>query len=278
MREVVFALAEALQSGEPAALATVVQTSGSAPQSPGARLLLFANGRQVGTVGGGAIEWVTLEALRQCLEDGRPTLLRRDLAADLAMCCGGRMTLFVERIQEAPRLILCGAGHVAQAVAELARKLDFQVLVLDEREELNSEARFPGCERYLRDPTEGPALLTPTHQDWVLITTHDHRLDEDSLAAFGACPHRYLGLIGSRRKVYRILRRLHARGSLPPMDRVYSPVGLALGAVTPSEIAVSIVAELVALRRGRPEGPHLRIMDEPSLQKVLSGESDPPPS
>lgn len=276
MREVVDALTEALLNGEPAALATVVQTSGSAPQSPGARLLVLASGRQIGTVGGGAIEWVALEALRQCLKDGRPQLIRRDLAADLAMCCGGRMTLFVERVPTAPRLILCGAGHVAQAVAELAQKLEFQVTVLDEREELNNESRFPGCERYLRDPTEGPQLLGPTTQDWVLITTHDHRLDEDSLAAFGACPHRYLGLIGSRRKIYRILRRLHARGALPPLERVYSPVGLDLGAVTPHEIAVSILAELVALRRGQARSPHLRIMEDPSLDRVLAGDSAPP--
>ncbi len=103
------------------------------------------------------------------------------------------------------------------------------------------------------------------------MVTHDHRLDEEALRALAALPHRYLGVIGSRRKIIRILQRIARRGETPPLDRVYAPVGLAIGAVTPEEIAVSIVAELVALRHGAG-APHMRIVDDPVLRRVVAGE------
>ena len=110
--------------------------------------------------------------------------------------------------------------------------------------------------------------------DWLLIVTHDHHLDEQALDVYGRGPHRYLGMIGSRRKIFRVLQRIHARRGLPALDRVHAPVGLDLGAVAPEEIAVSIVGELVALRHGRP-ATHLRAVDDPRLRRVLEGELSP---
>ncbi len=260
------ALVEVLAQGGRGALATVIRTGGSTPQIAGARLLLRPDGTLVGTVGGGAIEHAVIEALRACVRTGRPEVLAKDLAADLGMCCGGRMEVFVEPIEGTPRLVIFGAGHVGRAVARFARELAFRVVVVDAREELNEETRFPGCERLLLDPREAVSALAPTEHDHVLVSTHDHRLDEEALDTFARLPHRYLGLIGSKRKILRILERIEARIGLPPLERVYAPVGLDLGAVTPEEIGVSIVAELVALRHGKP-GRHLRCLDDPAFAR-----------
>ncbi len=274
MRDVTRALAEILEGGRRGALATVVRASGSTPQQPGAKLVLYPDGRRAGTVGGGAVEREVLAALASCIESGKPEIVVYDLGRDLGMCCGGRMEVFVEPVEASQRLIVFGAGHVAKPVAALAQTLGFAVVVVDDREELNDAARFPGCERILREPSEAAAELAPTNDDWLLVVTHDHRLDEEALDVYARLPHRYLGMIGSRRKVFRILQRIAQKRSLPPLDRVYAPVGLDIGAVSPEEIAVSIVGELVALRHGSPAA-HMRAVDDPRLARVLAGELAP---
>ena len=161
------------------------------------------------------------------------------------------MEIFVEPIQSAARLYLFGAGHVAKATAPLARSIGFDVRVIDEREELNTLQRFPECTIDLRDPGAVLKATTLGDDDWVLIATHDHRLDEEVLARCLQQRPRYLGLVASRRKLIRISQRLLQRYPSLSLERLHAPVGLDLGAVGPEEIAVSIVAELVAVKRGK---------------------------
>ena len=181
------------------------------------------------------------------------------------------MEVFVEPIESNPRLVIFGAGHVAQPTAQMARLVGFDVTVIDARDELNTEERFAGCTRILAEPREAVADLPARETDWFLVVTHDHRADEEALDALLRRSHRYIGVIGSKRKVVRILARIQQRGTLPALDRVYAPVGLAVGAVSPAEIGVSIVSELVALRHGAP-APHLRFVDDPRVRKALAGE------
>jgi xanthine dehydrogenase accessory factor len=260
------ALVALLEHGARGALATVVKTSGSTPQVAGARMVRAEDGAVVGTVGGGAVERAVLELLEAVLCDGRPRVVAIDLAHDLGMCCGGRMEVFVERIEGITRLVVFGAGHVSHALARVAPALGFSLTIVDDREELNTADRFPDATRVLAEPRDARDALGITERDWLLVVTHDHRLDEEALDTFARGPHAYLGMIGSRRKVRRVLDRIRARGPLPPLDRVYAPVGLSLGAITPEEIAISIAAELVAVRRGlgRAEnvGAHLRDLPE----------------
>ncbi len=264
MREVTEALLALLNSSARGALATVVATSGSVPQRAGARLLLRDDGTSVGTIGGGAVEERVLRELREVLQSGQARMLRQDLTRDLGMCCGGHMEIFLEPALAPPRLSLFGAGHVALPTARLALSVGFDVHVVDEREELLTSARFPGCHLHLVDADSyfKQRVFHAAH-DWVLIVTHDHQLDEDILALALTRPHAYIGLVGSRRKILRLVERVRARQSpdARPLDveRVYAPVGLDLGALTPEEIAISIVAEWVALRRGKP-APHLRVL------------------
>jgi xanthine dehydrogenase accessory factor len=255
------------------ALATVVRVSGSAPQKPGARLLLLPDGSTLGTVGGGAIEQEVLSALQACRDGADAQLISRELGYDLAMCCGGRMEIFVEPIQGTMQLILCGAGHIARALAPLVARLGFSVLVVDDREEQNSETRFPGMRRELCDPDSFLRRHPPGADDWLLIATHDHALDERllelALCGSRAPQPRYIGLVGSRRKVLRLLSRIRERRGEQDLSRLHAPVGLALNAQGPEEIAVSIAAELVALRRGAA-APHMRVLDDERAARALT--------
>ncbi|MBZ5709806.1 XdhC family protein [Nannocystis pusilla] len=249
------------KAGGPAALATVVGRSGSAPQVVGARLLLREDGVQVGTVGGGAIEEQVLDACRACLRDGSPRVVKAHLVRDLGMCCGGAMEVFVEYLAPEARLVLVGAGHVAQAVAPVAAGVGFRVVVVDDREDLLGHPAFAAAERHACDVDElDVAVPDLGERDYIVILTRDHARDERALAHLVRRPHRYLGMIGSVRKVHaivaRVLRREHELGRpAPDLTRVRAPVGIALGGRTPAEIAVSIVAELVADRHGGSGAP-----------------------
>lgn len=243
-------------AGSRAALATVIGRSGSAPQIIGARLLLRADGTMIGTIGGGAIEAQVLDACRESLSDGRSRRIEAHLVRDLGMCCGGSMEVFVEFVQPQPRLFVVGAGHVAQALVPLALAAGFRVAVFDDRDDLLQHPAFADARRDAYDVDElDTAIPDLDDRDYVVVLTRDHARDERALAELVRRPHRYLGMIGSRRKVHSVLRRiLHKESQLgrpaPDLARVRAPIGLALGGRTPIEIAISIVAELVADRHG----------------------------
>jgi xanthine dehydrogenase accessory factor len=250
-----------------AALATVVGRQGSAPQILGARLLLHEDGELVGTVGGGAIEAEVLAGCRAALRDGKPRRVDAQLVRDLAMCCGGSMEVFVELLQPQVRLSIIGAGHVAQALAPVAQAAGFSVQVLDDREELLDSPAFAEARTLAYDVDELSAALPDLGDgDYVVITTRDHARDEQALAHLLRRPHRYLGMIGSRRKVHAVLARILRRElqlgrPWPELSRVRAPIGLALGGRTPGEIAVSVVAELLAERHGG-RGVAMSVVDD----------------
>jgi xanthine dehydrogenase accessory factor len=236
-------------------------------------MLLQPDGNTIGTIGGGAIEQAVLAALTACRAGGEAHVLSRELGYDLGMCCGGRMEIFIEPIAGTARLILCGAGHIAHALVPLVTRLGFAPTVLDEREEQNSAARFPDVERELCDPDSFLRRQPLTADDWLVIATHDHALDERllerALCATGGEMPRYIGLVGSRRKVLRILARIRERRGELSLERLHAPIGLALNAQGPEEIAVSIAAELIALRRGAKVG-HMRVLDDERAARALS--------
>ncbi len=250
-----------------AALATVVGRSGSAPQAIGAKLLLHEDGALIGTVGGGAIEAQVIDACRHALRDGRSRTVQAHLVRDLAMCCGGAMEVFVEHLQPAARLVLIGGGHVAQALAPIAHAADFRVVVFDDREELLEHPAFANATTAAYDVDELEVALPDLRDtDFVLILTRDHARDERALRHLIRQPHRYLGMIGSRRKVHtvlaRVLRRDEGLGhATPDLSRVHAPMGLRLGGRTPAEIAVSIVAELIATRHDG-DGQSMSIVED----------------
>jgi xanthine dehydrogenase accessory factor len=247
-------LARARHERTPAVLVTVIATRGSAPQIPGAKLLLLEDGRAAGTVGGGAFEREALTIARTLLAVDAPatTLRTVNLTRELGMCCGGEMTLFAERVLGAERLVLFGAGHIARALGDCAARAGFAVTVVDEREPWATPARFPLAERIICEEPEValPEILLD-EATYAVVVTHDHRLDEALVRALLRSRARFVGLVASRTKRNKFVHRLRAQGMPEPaLARLRAPLGLAVGAVTPEEIAVSIVAELVAVRRG----------------------------
>ena len=237
-----------------AVLATVVQVTGSAPQVPGAKLVVLADGRAAGTVGGGAFERRVLEEARSALDPAsQPTrLLTLNLTRDLGMCCGGEMKVFLERVLGPERLVVFGGGHIGKALAEAAARVGFAVTVVDEREEWAAAARFPQAREVVNEEPEValPELLLD-EATFCVVVTHDHKLDQALVKSLLGSRARFVGLVASRTKRNKFVARLRAQGlSEAELGRLRSPLGLALGAITPEEIALSIVAELVAVRRG----------------------------
>ncbi len=247
--KVLRAALEAMETGRPVALCTVVGVNGSAPRHCAARMLVDEEGEIVGTIGGGEWERRVILAAIQCIVDAKPSRVQFHLTHDLGMCCGGAMDVLIEPLSAQEHLHLFGAGHVGGAIAPLARRLGFVVHVYDERDEWLTPERFPECERIEKDPRRALPDLGP--RDYGVIVTHSHQLDQDLLEALIGQPWAYLGMIGSRSKVAKFSMRLRAAGVEQELfERVHAPIGLDIGAETPAEIAVAVAAELVRIRRG----------------------------
>ncbi len=292
------AVVRALERGEAAALVTIVSAQGSTPQRIGAKMLVFADGRTVGTIGGGCYENDAFGKAREALDTGRPRLVHYDLSDDFAeesgLICGGQMDVYIEPIEPSPQLYIIG-GHVAFHLAPLAHEVGFKTHVLDDREKFANRERFPLADEVIVDSIpdwlSGAELSSQAYAvivlddrekfanrerfpladevivdsipDWLsgaelssqayaVIVTRGHRHDLDALRALVARDLRYVGLIGSRAKVARIYEALVAESTpAEALGRVHAPIGLDIGAITPQEIAVSIVAELIGIRHGR---------------------------
>jgi len=254
--EVLAAAADALARGEAAARVTVVRSNGSTPQRAGAKMLVFADGRTVGTIGGGCYENDAFWKAREAITTGRGTLLHYDLNDDFAqengLVCGGQMDVHIDPLAPAPHLYIIGAGHVGWHVATLAHSAGFRIHVVDDREKFANRERFPDADEVIVEPIADwlhGATLQPTA--YAVIVTRGHQADLEAMRSLAARDLTYLGLIGSRAKIVRINQALLADGlPVESLERVHAPIGLDIGAVTPAEIAISIVAELVAIRRG----------------------------
>jgi xanthine dehydrogenase accessory factor len=256
-REVFAAVADALERGEPAALVTIVSTTGSTPQRVGAKMLVFGDGRIVGTIGGGCYENDAFWKAREAITKRKPELVHYELADDFAqetgLICGGQMDVYIEPIEPSPELYVVGAGHVGFHLARLAHDVGFRVHVVDDREKFANTERFPDAvEIVVEDiPAWIQRAAIPAHA-YAVIVTRGHTNDLDALRALAPRDLRYLGLIGSRAKIARIYDAL-TEEQMPPtlLARVHAPIGLDIGAVTPQEIAVSILAELIAVKHGK---------------------------
>jgi xanthine dehydrogenase accessory factor len=256
--EVFAALGEALKAGEEVALVTIVSANGSTPQRVGAKMLVYADGRIVGTIGGGCYENEALWKAREALKTRKACTVRYELADDFAaesgLICGGQMEVFIEPIEPSPTVYIFGAGHVGQFVGRIAHEAGFRVNVVDDREKFANRERFPeAAEIIVDDIPSWLARTTLPSSSYAVVVTRGHRHDLDAMRALAAQNLRYLGLIGSRAKVKRIYDVLVEDGSVPVerLEHVHAPIGLDIGAVTPQEIAVAIVAELIAVRRGK---------------------------
>src|SRR5437762_5270743 len=260
MEQVLAALSRALEAGESAALVTIVRAHGSTPQRVGAKMLGFADGRSVGTIGGGCYENDAFGKAREAILSRRPQVVHYELDDDFAqetgLVCGGQMDVYIEPIEPSPELYIVGAGHVGFHLARLAAEVGFRVHVADDREKFANADRFPTAVEVIVDdiPSWIARANLPPHA-YAVIVTRGHTNDLEALRALAPRELRYLGLIGSRAKVARIYEELvEDKMSADALKHVHAPIGLDIGAVTPQEIAVSILAELIAVKHGKLVG------------------------
>jgi xanthine dehydrogenase accessory factor len=255
MTSIYKALAELETTNQPAALCTVVRTSGSTPRHSTSKMLVYKDGHIIGTVGGGELEnQVHKEALAS-LQDGQPRLLSykmNDPARGDVGVCGGQVEVFVEPILPAPMVVVLGGGHVGKAVAHLAKWLGYRVAVSDDRPEFCNPGANPDADEFYPIPmAELPLQLNITRQTVLILTTRGGNVDVAGLPALLESQAGYIGVIGSRKRWSLTVKGLNEAGITDEqLKRVHSPIGLGIGAETPEEIAVSIMAEVLMLRSG----------------------------
>lgn len=257
-------IVELRKQGRRGAVATIVNVRGSIPSFQTAKMLVRDDGSIVGTIGGGCVEADVWQAAREVMESEKPRTLKFDLNQDpkydTGLVCGGTLEVFVEPVLPPALLYVFGAGHVALNVCRAASAAGFDVIVTDDRSSYATKERFPDArEVHALEFDEAMQTLDPNESSFIVIVTRGHRDDMRILRWAVQTRARYVGMIGSKRKIIEIFKALQAEG-IPEhlFDRVHAPIGLDIAAVTPEEIGVSITAELIAIRRHASGSlPHL---------------------
>jgi xanthine dehydrogenase accessory factor len=252
------------RDGRRGAVATIVNVRGSIPSFKTAKMLVRDDGSIVGTIGGGCVEADVWQAAREVMESEKPRGvtfdLNQDPKYDTGLVCGGTLEVFIEPILPPALLYIFGAGHVAANLCQVAANAGFDPIVTDDRTSYATKERFPAA-REVRalDFDEATKQLDPSETSYIVIVTRGHRDDMRLLRWAVRTRARYIGMIGSKRKVIGIFKTLREEGVPAHLfDRVHAPIGLDIGAVTPEEIAVAITAELIAFRRHAGAGlPHM---------------------
>ncbi len=277
------------REGRSGAVATIVNSRGSIPSFQSAKMLIRDDGSIAGTIGGGCVEAEVWQAAREVIAQEKPRTLTFDLNQDpkydTGLVCGGTLEIFIEPVLPVPLLYIFGAGHVAVELFKAARNAGFDCIVTDDREAYANTERFPNALQVIAKPFDDALKdLSPVESSYIVIATRGHRDDMRVLRWAVQTPARYVGMVGSKRKAITVFRELTRQGLNPELfDRVHSPVGLDIGAVTPEEIAVSIVAELIATRRHAEHAlPHMSWFQDSRHATVLEstepGETMPVPA
>jgi xanthine dehydrogenase accessory factor len=242
--------------GQKCALATIVQVNGSIPSYESAKMLVREDGSIFGTIGGGCVEAEVWNAAREVMETEKPRHLNfslgQDAAYDTGLICGGQLNVFVEPVLPQPRAFIFGAGHISKSLSKAANLAGFATIIIDNRESFANRERFPEAEEVYGEEYEDVFAKLPINEtSYIVIVTRGHRDDLRVLRWAAATRARYVSMIGSKRKVIGVARELEKEGvSREAIERTFAPMGLEIGAVTPEEIAISVVAEMIAVRRG----------------------------
>ncbi len=243
------------REGRKCALATIVQVQGSIPSYQSAKLLIRDDGSIAGTIGGGCVEAEVWNAAREVIESGKAKRLSfnlgQDAAYDNGLICGGQLEVFVEPVFPQPKAFIFGAGHISKSLAKVAALAGFSTAVIDDREAFASRERFPEADEIHAGEYEDVVpRLAINESGYVVIVTRGHRDDMRVLRLVAGSPARYIAMIGSKRKVISVIKELEREGvARESLERIYAPMGLEIGAESPEEIAISVVAEMIAVRR-----------------------------
>ena len=241
--------------GQKCALATIVNVKGSIPSYESAKLLVREDGSMMGTVGGGCVEAEVWNAAREVLDTEKPKNLSfslgQDAAYDEGLICGGQLSIFVEPVIPQPQAFIFGGGHVSKSISKVATIAGFATSIIDNREAFANPDRFPEAEATYAEEYEDVFPKLPiTSSSYLIIVTRGHRDDMRVLRWAISTPARYIAMIGSKRKTISVIHELEREGfPRDAFERIFAPMGFEIGAESPEEIAVSVVAEMIAARR-----------------------------
>jgi xanthine dehydrogenase accessory factor len=243
------------QFGQKCALATIVEVRGSIPSYESAKILVREDGSMIGTIGGGCVEAEVWTAAREVIETEKPKHLTfnlgQDAAYDNGLICGGQLDVFVEPVLPLPRAFIFGAGHISKSLSKVATLAGFGTVVVDNRDSFANRERFPeAIEIHAAEYEDVFPKLAINETSYVIIVTRGHRDDMRVLKLALGTTARYISMIGSKRKVINVIRELEKEGMPPAVfERIHAPMGLDIGAISPEEIAISVAAEMIAVRR-----------------------------
>lgn len=241
---------ELLDSGEIFSIVTIVEAEGSSPGKPGFKMLVTKDGETIGTVGGGTLEYFLTKEAIKAIEDEKPRVIRRELR-ELGMSCGGSVTAFVDVIGVKDRVYIFGAGHVGYSLYKFLVNFPFKIIIVDDREEYTKEDRFPNAKVFKENMIEFASKMEIKERDFIVIVSRAHAID------FGVVKEIlkkekepfYLGLIASKNKAKEFREKLKSEGfSEERINKIHSPIGLEINAITPEEIAISILAEIIKVK------------------------------
>lgn len=258
MTEILKEATKRVDSGETVALVTVIEAKGSTPRETGAKMLVNFNGLVSGTIGGGVLENKAIEEAKRAIKNGEGCVLsyrlsKEEASLDEWAICGGDVKIFIDILQPKEELLIFGAGHIALCVSKLAKTIGFKVTVIDDRQEFASKERFPEADEIITDSLEsffGKIKITPSI--YIVIVTRGHLQDQKVLSHAIKSNAAYIGMIGSRKKNETVFRHLTEQGvTAQELKKVHAPIGIDIGAQTPEEIAVSIVAEIIQVKRNK---------------------------
>ena len=250
MKNIFEKITEIQKSSEEAVVCTIVNTKGSTPRKVGAKMIVYADGKIFGTIGGGDLEQKVIENAVELIETKQPKLFRHDLLHQHGMCCGGTVEIYIEPIMKKNKLYIFGAGHTGQSLAKLAKDFDFETVLIDDRKEYMDDCKSKEINKMNLPFGEALKLLPFDEQTYICIMTYSHPVDRDILAFCVKKHFAYLGMIGSRRKV-EVTKKMFSEGlyiSEEELDKIDMPMGIDIGAEGPEEIALSILGKLIATK------------------------------
>lgn len=258
-------LNEYVEKNKAVATVTVVKAEGSTPRGVGSTMLVDEEGNLIaGTIGGGVLEQMAKRDALNCIKNRENKLIDYDLDKSskdgkaLPMVCGGKVSLFIKVYKSQERIVMCGAGHIAEKLCKIAHMLGYSITLLDDRKERLNTELFPNVEKFVHgNIKENLKNINIDSNTYVVIATHGHRFDQDALEAVLRRDAKYIGMIGSINKIKACFNNLMDKGfTEEELSRVYSPVGLDLGGEAPEEIALAIMAEIQAVKYGK-DAPYL---------------------
>ena len=256
MTEILKEAFERIDKGETVALVTIVKTKGSVPRNVGVKMLINKDGLIAGTIGGGITEAKVIKEAKQALKEGRGKLLfyhltKEQAALDEGAICGGEINVFIDVLKPKEEALIFGAGHIAISVSRLAKLVGFKVVIIDDRKEFANKNRFPQADEIIVEEVENAlTYLNINSSSYIIVLSRGHLKDEEVLNLVIGSSAAYIGVIGSREKNGTIFQHLIQKGiSQDELAKVHAPIGIDIGAQTPEEIAVSIIAEIICVKR-----------------------------